>query len=74
MLAYLDLIASESETLKPDQPVHDDFTTLAKYSIEIPKHLATLTELLKERNIDKMKKFDEAAATYEDSLPKLEYL
>ena len=74
LLAYLDVVASESATLKPDKPVHEDFTNLAKYAVDIPKHLATLTELLQERDIDKLKKFDEAAATYEESLPKFEYL
>ena len=36
LLAFLEAIASESEALKPAQPVHDDFTTLAKYASEIP--------------------------------------
>jgi len=37
-------------------------------------HLATLTDLLKTRNIENLRKFDEAYATYNEILPTLEYL
>ena len=74
LIAFLGNISSESESIKPTKAVHEDYATLAKYASEFPKHMATLSELLKEKDVEGLKKFDAAAPTYLEALPRFGYL
>ena len=68
------MIATEHESLKPTLPIHEDYTAFAKFAKELPELYETLPELLKERNVEKLKKFDEAYSSYAEQLPKYKYL
>jgi hypothetical protein len=74
LIAFLGDISTESDSIKPTKAVHEDYATLAKYASEFPKHMATLSELLKEKDVEVLKKFDAGAPTYLEALPRLGYL
>jgi hypothetical protein len=74
LIAFLGEISSELESIKPTKAVHEDYATLAQYASEFPKHMATLSELLKEKDVEGLKKFDAAAPTYTEALPRFGYL
>ena len=74
LITFLEEISSESESIKPTKAVHEDYATLAQYASEFPKHMATLSELLKEKDVEGLKNFDAAAPTYTNALPRFGYL
>lgn len=74
LIAFLGDISSESESIKPTKAVQEDYATLAKYASEFPKLIATLSKLLKEKDVEGLKKFDVAVPTYLEALPTFGYL
>jgi hypothetical protein len=74
LIAFLGEISSESETIKPTKAIHEDYATLAQYASEFPKHMASLSELLIEKDVEGLKNFDAAAPAYTEALPRFGYL
>ena len=73
-MVYLNKVASEHETLTPTVPIHEDYTAFSKIAKEFPQIYEALPNLLKDRNVEKLKKFDESYSTYAEQLPKIKYL
>jgi hypothetical protein len=74
LIAYLDDISKESANLKPAESIHSDYSAVSLNYNQLQKHLESLEELLKKRKVDDFKVFDESFKTYEEALPKFEYL
>jgi hypothetical protein len=74
LIAYLDDISKESANLKPAESIHADYFAVSLNYNQLQKHLESLEELLKKRKVDDFKVFDESFKTYEEALPKFEYL
>ena len=74
LAAYLDDISKESASLKPTESIHTDYAAVSLNYNQLQKHLESLEELLKKRKIDEFRVFDESFKSYNEALPKFEYL
>jgi hypothetical protein len=74
LIAYLDDISKESASLKPTESIHADYAAVTLNNNKLQKHLESLEELLQSRKVEDLKVFDESFRTYENALPKFEYL
>jgi hypothetical protein len=74
LITYLDDISKESASLKPAESIHADYAAVSLNYNQLQKHLESLEELLKKRKVDDFRVFDESFKTYEEALPKFEYL
>jgi hypothetical protein len=67
LIAYLDDISKESAcqaSLKPTESVYADYSTVSLNYNKLQKHLESLEELLKKRNVEDFRVFDESFKTY----------
>ena len=74
LLTFLEEISRESQSLMPSKPIEADYDLLTKNSKDIQVHLAALTELVKEKNQEKLSNFDKSYAALKDAIPKFDYL
>jgi hypothetical protein len=74
LVADIDNISKESASLKPSESIHGDYAAVSLNYNQLQKHLESLEELLKKRKIDEFRVFDESFKTYDEALPKFEYL
>jgi hypothetical protein len=74
LISYLDDISKESEGLKPTESIYTDYATMSLNNYQLQKHLESLEELLKKRKVEDLRIFDESFKTYDEALPKFEYL
>jgi len=74
LLTFIDGISQESPSLKPSKQIEEDYNLLTKNSKDIEVHMTTLTDLVKEKNQEKLKNFDKSYAALKDVIPRFDYL
>ncbi len=60
--------------MKPSKQIEEDYNLLTKNSKDIQVLLTSLTELVKEKNLEKLKDFDKSYASLKDAIPRFGYL
>jgi len=74
LLTFIDGISQESPSLKPSKQIEEDYNLLTKNSKDIEVHMTTLTDLVMEKNQEKLKNFDKSYAALKDVIPSFDYL
>ena len=64
LIAYLDDISIESASLKPTESICADYSAVSLIYNKLQKHLESLEELLRIRNVKEFRVFDESFKTY----------